>query len=515
MSATRARSISDWLKRDRAALVDEWTAVVCDVCGYPQHDPSVRQAIRSLLKRVVGAVVEETPSPMLAQNIGQDLARLTCKRAELLGHSQLILSRRLLHDLPPHEKESLQPALSSTLGHIAEGFVKTPTSERRPAPAKFDDARYAERRFYTTILDMVNALIIVIDADGHIVGFNGACERVSGYTFDDVYGRHFSFLLPPETDTTFDDLRAQVRALLSEPRVFIPFENVWLTRDGRRRQIEWSVTAVFDDNGALDYVICTGNDVTVRREMQRELEEAQRQVAQTKEAERVRLAQDLHDGAVQHLLGLSYQLAEMRRRATEESGWTPAQRLEELAPGLEVLRGDIIDVAQGLRRLISSLRPPALQEMGLGEVLDVFVADWQQGPGHAGPRVNLEVSALDGKKVPDSVATCIFRLVQEGIWNAHKHAAATNVDVIVRQSDDEITLRIKDDGQGFHIPRHLYRFAASGRFGFIGMQERVHAVDGFLSIWSDPGQGTEIQAQIPLQAVENDNGASNPRPLGG
>ncbi len=514
MSATPARSISDWRQRDRAALVDEWTTVVCDVCGYPQHDSSVRQGLRSLLKRIVSAVLEETPSPALAQSIGQDLARLTCKRAELLGYSQVILSRRLLHGLSAEEKESLQPALSSTLGHIAQGFIKAPATERLPVHAQLDDVRYAERRFYTTILDMVNALIIVVDADGHIVGFNGACERVSGYTFDDVYGRHFSFLLPPETDVTYGDLRAQVRALLSEPRVFIPFENVWLTRDGRRRQIEWSVTAVFDDNGALDYVICTGNDVTERREMQRELEEAQRQVAQTKEAERVRLAQDLHDGAVQRLLGLSYQLAEMRRRATEESGWTPAQRLEELAPGLEVLRGDMIDVAQGLRRLISSLRPPALHEMGLAEVLDVFVADWQQGVGRTGPRINLDASTLDGKKVPDSVATCIFRLVQEGIWNAHKHAAATNVDVIVRQSDDVITVRIKDDGQGFHIPRHLYRFAAAGRFGFIGMQERVHAVDGFLSIWSDPGQGTEIQAQIPLQTVENNDGASNPRSIG-
>lgn len=514
MSATPALSISDWRQRNRAALVDEWAAVVCDVCGYPQEDSSVRQGLRSLLKRIVGAVLEETPSPVLAQSIGQDLARLTCKRAELLGYSQVILSRRLLHGLSAEEKEALQPALSSTLGHIAEGFINAPATERLPVHAQLDDVRFAERRFYTTILDMVNALIIVVDTDGHIVGFNGACERVSGYTFEDVYGRHFSFLLPPETDVTFGDLRAQVRALLSEPRVFIPFENVWLTRDGGRRQIEWSVTAVFDDNGALDYVICTGNDVTERREMQRELEEAQRQVAQTKEAERVRLAQDLHDGAVQRLLGLSYQLAEMRRRATEESGWTPAQRLEELAPGLEVLRGDIIDVAQGLRRLISSLRPPALHEMGLAEVLDVFVADWQQGAGRTGPRVNLDVSTLDGKKVPDSVATCIFRLVQEGIWNAHKHAAATNLDVIVRQSDDEITVRIKDDGQGFHIPRHLYRFAAAGRFGFIGMQERVHAVDGLLSIWSDPGQGTEIQAQIPLQTVENNDGASNPRSIG-
>lgn len=514
MSATRALPVVEKLHRRRPALVEAWLAVVCDVCGYPPQDPSVRATLDFLLERIIDAIVEEAPLPLLARSIGQDLAELTCKRAELLGQTQLVLSRSLLDGLASHERETLQPALASMLGHMAEGFIKAPPADRRPASVQLDEARRAERRFYTTILDMVNALIIVVDLHGQIVGFNGACERVSGYTFDDVYGRHYSFLLPSETVESFHELQARLRRLTPKRRVFIPHDSVWLTRDGERRQIEWSTTAVFDDDGALNYIIGTGTDVTTRREMQRELDEAQRQVAQAKEAERVRLAQDLHDGAVQRLLGLSYQLAEMRRRAMEEGAWTPAQRLEELAPGLEVLRGDIIDVAQGLRRLISSLRPPALHEMGLAEVLDVYVADWQQGAGRAGPRVNLDISALDGKKVPDSVATCLFRLVQEGIWNAHKHAAATNVDVIVRHSDEEINLRIKDDGQGFHIPRHLYQFAASGRFGFIGMQERVHAVDGLLSIWSDPGQGTEIQAQIPLQSMESDDGESNARSLG-
>lgn len=514
MSATRALSIVERLQRHRPALVQEWSALVCDVCGYPRQDPSIRETVATLLDRILNALVEETPSPLLARSIGQDLAQLTCKRTELLGHSQAILSLRLLGPLSSEESASLQPALASILGQMAEGFVTAQAGDRIRLQTQLEEARHAERRFYTTILDMVNALIIVIDSHGHIVGFNGACERVSGYAFNDVYGRHYNFLLPSDNLESFDSLQAQLRRLSSDQRLFIPVETVWLTRDGRRRQIEWATTAVFDDAGAIDYVISTGNDVTERREMQRELDEAQRQVAQAKEAERLRLAQDLHDGAVQRLLGLSYQLAEMRRRATDEDAWTPAQRLEELAPGLDVLRGDIIDVVQGLRRLISSLRPPALQEMGLTEVLGVYVADWQQGAGRAGPRVNLDISALDGKKVPDPVATCIFRLVQEGIWNAHKHAAATYVDVIVRQNNNEIIVRISDDGQGFHIPRHLYQFAASGRFGFIGMQERVHAVDGLLSIWSDPGQGTEIQAQIPLQATENDDGEFNARSLG-
>jgi len=351
---------------------------------------------------------------------------------------------------------------------------------------------------YSTILDMIDAIIVVIDPEGYITAFNSAAERVSGYTYADVFGRHYNFLQAPESHAKTATLIERLKRFPPDQNTFVPHHSIWVTRQGERREIDWSRTALYDTNGAMKFIIGTGTDVTGSRQMERELTEAQRQVALVKEAERVRLAQDLHDDAVQQLLGISYQLSEMQRRATESSIWSPSQRLEELTPGLEVIRGEIIAVAQGLRRLISSLRPPALREMGLAEILDLYISDWREGVGRDGPEVKLKIDSLEGHRLPEPVATCIFRLIQEGIWNAHKHAMANRVDVILHCTDDQVTLRIKDDGEGFRIPKYLFQFATAGRFGFIGMQERVHAVDGILSVWSEPGRGTEIQAHIPI-----------------
>jgi PAS domain S-box-containing protein len=432
-----------------------------------------------------------------------------------MGRSHLFLSHDILHHLEQEALEILQPRLSALLGHMALGFSATTGRTSVVLHDLAEEGRRAERRIYTTILDMVDALVAVVDADGHFVGFNGACERVSGYSFDEVYGKHHTFVLVPEDHEKSRALFSRFKENPSQQRVFVPHRSEWLTRDGKRRQIEWSTTAVLDDDGALRYVIGTGTDVTERRKMEDELVQARRQVAKAQEHTRIRLAQDLHDGVVQQLLGLSYQLAEMQRRASERGSWTPEQQLEELIPALEMTRNDVIAVAHDLRRLISSLRPPALRELGLAQIMEAYVDDWRQRVGSDGPQVTLHLASLEGKHLPEPVAICIFRVVQEALWNAYKHADAAHVTVGVDCHDDEIMLHIRDDGVGFRIPSHLFHFAGSGRFGFIGMQERVQAVDGLLSVWSKPGRGTEVQAHIPLRNQEGQYERSNTGVAGG
>ncbi|HZD11321.1 MAG TPA: PAS domain S-box protein [Candidatus Binatia bacterium] len=511
MKTSPADLLEASLEQNREALLDAWISAIREICGRAGDGNALRETLLTLLERIADSLFDESLSAREAESVGQDLASLTCVRSEVLGQTNLILGRFLLDGLSPDQKSIVQRALAAFLGNMAIGFLGMAHAGLLAEGDDVEEVRRAERRFYTTILDMVDALIVVSDAHGHIVGFNGASERASGYSFDDVYGRHYTFLQAPEAHEESAALVERLKSMPPEQAAFLPHESTWLTRVGERRQIVWSTTAVFDEDGAASYIIGTGTDVTASRQMEHELASAQRHVAQVKEAERLRLAQELHDDAVQQLLGISYQLAEMQQRATEADEWTPSQRLEELAPGLEAVRGDIIAVAQGLRRMISSLRPPALREMGLAEVLEVYVAEWQQGAGRTGPQVNLDLAAIAGKQLPEPVATCIFRLVQEGIWNAYKHAAANTINVSVDVDGQEVILRIKDDGRGFRIPRHLFQFATAGRFGFIGMQERVHAVDGLLSVWSIPGQGTEIQAHIPLHSAESDYGVSNTR----
>lgn len=126
-----------------------------------------------------------------------------------------------------------------------------------------EEALQAERNFVSAILDTAGALVVVLDREGRIVRFNRACERVTGYSADEVMGRAiWDFLiLPEEVDevrATFEDLRAG--------HFPVQFENHWVTKDGSRHLIAWSNSVLTDAGGAVQYVIGTGIDITERRQ---------------------------------------------------------------------------------------------------------------------------------------------------------------------------------------------------------------------------------------------------------
>jgi PAS domain S-box-containing protein len=146
-------------------------------------------------------------------------------------------------------------------------------TERRQAEA----ALQKERDFSSAVLNTASALVIVLDPQGRIVRFNRACERLTGYRFEEVEGRCFwdLFLDPREV--------APVRAVFERLRAgHFPnaHENAWLTRQGEQRLIAWSNTALVDDSGAVEYVIGTGLDITARRQAEVALQQAHDELEQ-------------------------------------------------------------------------------------------------------------------------------------------------------------------------------------------------------------------------------------------
>lgn len=131
-----------------------------------------------------------------------------------------------------------------------------------------------ETSLYSTIIETTRAFIIVLDVEGRIVMFNNACERLTGYRFEEVKGRHvWDFLLAPEerepVKAVFRDLRAG-----NFPNTH---ENYWVAKSGERRFIEWSNSAVTDASGRVTYIIGTGIDVTGRRDAEAQLRDSQEQ----------------------------------------------------------------------------------------------------------------------------------------------------------------------------------------------------------------------------------------------
>ena len=131
-----------------------------------------------------------------------------------------------------------------------------------PAGAIAEKALMAESDFVSAVLDKVGALVIVFDAAGRIVRFNRACEALSGYTSQDLLGKHaWERLIPAEDISAYIENFVRIR----DGGFPFAFEDIWLSADGIRRRISWSTTALVDSKNQVEFLVATGFDVTVQR----------------------------------------------------------------------------------------------------------------------------------------------------------------------------------------------------------------------------------------------------------
>lgn len=207
------------------------------------------------------------------------------------------------------------------------------------------------------------------------------------------------------------------------------------------------------------------------------------------EAERERLAHDLHDDTVQALIALR-QRAQMARKALTGEPVDTAragQRLEELT-------GLIDQELINLRRLISDLRPIYLEDLGFVPALEMLV---QQIEAQYGLSVPLHVAGETVRLAPD-LELAAYRIVQQALANVAAHAQARRALVTVAFGAQELVLAVRDDGRGFTVPEQPADLVRDGHFGLMGMRERVLLYGGKLTIESAPGQGAEITAHLPI-----------------
>ncbi len=234
-----------------------------------------------------------------------------------------------------------------------------------------------------------------------------------------------------------------------------------------------------------------------------ELARAHQQLLVGRERERRRLARELHDGAVQQLMGISYQLVGNRRGAAERKR-AEAQSVEQSSPGPEAIRREVLNVATRLRRLVGELRPAGLEELGLTAALEGYMARLEREAGPGLPKIQLDLDA-SGTSLPEPVAICLFRAAQEAVRNGLKHAQASRITVSLRLLTGEAVLSVRDDGCGFRVPSRLSVLTQADHFGLVGMAERATWAGGRLTIHSQPGEGTEVTVRIPLDEEQQDD----------
>ena len=218
--------------------------------------------------------------------------------------------------------------------------------------------------------------------------------------------------------------------------------------------------------------------------------ELQMRILEAQEAERARLAQEVHDGPAQALSNAIFQVEFIDRLFTSD----PEMARSELRFLRELLRRELGDV----RSFLNQLRPPVLDQLGLdGAITDAAATQ----AALSGLRIVTELGAPSGD-LNEPVQTVVLRVVQEALQNVRKHAAATNVVVATGLEDGQWVLEVRDDGRGFDTGA----VAARGRrnFGLQFMRERAELVGAQFEVRSRPEAGTVVRLAIPSTRKETE-----------
>jgi signal transduction histidine kinase len=205
-----------------------------------------------------------------------------------------------------------------------------------------------------------------------------------------------------------------------------------------------------------------------------------RKVVAAQEAERGRLARDLHDGVLQELCALTRDLKALEK-GPDEGGSGDA--------GLAERSGDSVGK---LRGICNDLRPPLLHQ-GLATALQGLV---EQAGRDARASLHLE---LPGREVrlAEEPAVAVFRIVQEALRNAVRHADASEIEIRLTEYPDRLRLTVTDDGRGMAGGADSARFVARGHFGLAGMRERAAMIGGRLDVQTAPDYGTVVVLELP------------------
>jgi signal transduction histidine kinase len=214
-----------------------------------------------------------------------------------------------------------------------------------------------------------------------------------------------------------------------------------------------------------------------------------RKMITAQEDERMRIARELHDETSQDITALMVGLDTINLAAETNPSKAHTQ--------LETVRGIAKNMLIGIHRLIADLRPSLLDHRGLVPAI-TWYGDKRLKP--LGIELHLEANRTD--RLPRSIETCLFRVVQEGITNVVRHSQASQVTVHLVRQEDCVSLRLSDNGQGFDVNAMSATDETGKGFGLQGMRERIRILAGKFDLQSAPGCGTTITILVPLPQHE-------------
>jgi PAS domain S-box-containing protein len=332
------------------------------------------------------------------------------------------------------------------------------------------------------LIDSSPLALVEFGLDTRIRLWNPAAERIFGWSSEEMLGRGGLPMASPSKRAEAEDLFARVLA----GEWVNDYETVRLRKDGTLVAVSIAAAPVRDGSGRVLGNMVAYTDITERKAQEaevhrlndelharvEELAASRARIVTAGDVERRRLERNLHDGAQQRLVAISFSL----RLAHAKLDSDPAG-----ARAVLVDAGDELALAlEELRELARGLHPAILTDRGLRAAVEMLAA---------GAPIPVEIAAIPDERLPEPVEAAAYYLIAEALTNATKYAHASTVRARVAAADGNVVIEVSDDGVGGADP--------TAGSGLRGLADRVEALGGSLEVISPAGAGTALLAEIP------------------
>jgi PAS domain S-box-containing protein len=325
---------------------------------------------------------------------------------------------------------------------------------------------------------------LVVDRSGTIRAANPRVQELFGWAPEELEGQKVEVLVPEMHREAHSGHRTRFVADPHNRPMGVGLDLRGRRRDGSTFPVEISLSPWAADDSDLR-VICTVRDVTEYTRLRNFSEGA----LQATEEERRRIARELHDDTAQRLATL---ILRVRRLAEERDPLKRSLLHEEI-------REEIVDAAEGVKRMARGLRPPEIEELGLALAITAHVRSLREA---ARFDVQTELGVVD-HALNVTAKLALYRIVQEALSNARRYSGEGGAKVRLFLEDGTVVAEISDEGRGFLQSQAL---EAGGGLGLVGMKERAAMVGGRLTIDSEPGEGTRVRVTVPVLGWEKRDG---------
>ena len=367
----------------------------------------------------------------------------------------------------------------------------TARKQAEAAAERMQTALTAAQARLAAIVDSAMDAVITVDQQQKIVLFNRAAEQVFGLRREEAIGSELDRFLPARFRAGHRQHVEQFGRTGVTSRRMGDVTTLWALRaNGAEFPIEASISQAAQ--GGERYYTVILRDITVRkhhedelRRREQELRELSARVIEAREEEKARLARELHDELGQLLTALKMDLSWLRERLAAAD---VAEKAQEMSALLD-------KTVMATRRISADLRPLMLDDLGLADAAAWLVEDFAKRSG-VECRITLPPSeSLD--QLSKSVATALYRAVQESLTNIARHAQARRAWVIFSAENGHIHVEIEDDGRGIAAED----LAKARSLGLKGMRERITYLGGSLEIAPAPRGGTRIRLRVPAKSA--------------